>query len=349
MLAQSREFLKWVLTSRREKFGSRGAKTFCLKSRRLLLGMVTGSFENMVEKTFTATGLTCGSCEELIGRAVSKNGGALKGVDYASGLVTVDCEEGKFEEIKQAVYAKGFGPSSKTHSFKGVVKGILGDDSAFAAERKIIEYSIGSLLLVFLVQAGFSFFLFQGIENFWTVFAPLIFLLTLGVVATMAAFSHLSFFKTDLSCMTGMMVGMTMGMTSGFMLGALMGATNGMFVGALLGMLVGIALGAFAGKCCGVMGVMEGMMAGLMSGTMGAMLSVMLLGDNLMAFIFILFIVCVLILLGLGYAVFKESGFIPQGKFELPFAAFAAIALFTTMALTLLMLYGPKSAVVLGV
>ena len=303
-----------------------------------------------MEKAFTAAGLTCGSCEELISRAVARFPGAsLKSVDYASGRVIVDCADADFDDIRQAVFDKGFGPSGRKHSFKNVVKGVLGNDSAFSAERKLLEYSVGSFFLVFVVEIAFSLVFFQGVKNFWPVFAPLLFLLSLGVVAMVAAFAHVSFFKTDLTCMTGMMVGMTVGMTSGFMLGALVGATNGMFVGALAGMAVGMVLGGLAGKCCGVMGVMEGMMAGLMSGTMGAMLSVMLLNDRVMLFLFILFAACIFIIAGLSYAVFKEAGSMPQEKFAVPFAAFAVISLIVTMALTLLVLYGPKSAVVIGV
>ncbi|MBI5225969.1 cation transporter [Candidatus Micrarchaeota archaeon] len=302
-----------------------------------------------MEKSFLAYNLTCDSCRELIGRAVSKFPGAsLKNVDLSSGAVVVDCNESDFDKLKAAVYEKGFGPTG-SKSIRHVVKGVLGNDSAFAAERTILEYSLGSLVLIFAVELVLGVMFFQDVKGFWTIYAPLLFLLAMGIEATVAAMAHLQFFKTDVSGMTGMMIGMTIGMASGFMLGALVGATNGMFIGSLAGMFVGMALGAWAGKCCGVMGVMEGMMAGLMSGTMGAMLSVMMFREPIMVFLVLLVATCVIMLAGLSYAIFKESGNIPQEAFKASFVEYAAISLIISIAFTLLMLVGPKSAVVIGV
>ncbi|HLD75631.1 MAG TPA: heavy-metal-associated domain-containing protein [Candidatus Norongarragalinales archaeon] len=301
-----------------------------------------------MEKTFTAYNLTCDACKELIGRAVSKFPGSfLKSVDLKTGMVCVDCPEEDFEQVRESVYARGYGPGVKK-SVHHVLRAVLGDDSAFNAERKILEYSIGSLLIVLGVQFLLSLMLFQNIAELRAVFAPLLFFLAVGITATIAAVAHLSFFRTELTGMTGMMVGMTVGMTSGFMLGAIIGATNGMFIGSLSGMAVGMALGAWAGRCCGIMGIMEGLMAGLMSGTMGAMLSVMMLREPLLPFLGILMASCIVILAGLSFAVFKEAGNIPQTAFKASFFEFAVASLLASIPLTLLMVIGPKSAVIIG-
>jgi len=305
-----------------------------------------------MEKAFIAYNLTCESCREVISRTVAKFPGAgLKSLDLQSGAVVVDCAESDFESLKAAVYEKGYGPAGfgPKKSVRDMVQGVLGNDSAFAAERKILEYSLGSLMLVFAVELGLGLMFFQNVANFWPVYAPLLFLMAVAISASVAAVLHLSFFRTGLSCMTGMMVGMTIGMSSGFMTGALIGATNGMFVGSLAGMFVGMALGAWAGRCCGVMGVMEGLMAGLMSGTMGAMLSVMMLREPILPFLVVLFASCVAILVGLSYAVYKEAGHIPQETFKVTFYDVAAVSLIVSIAITLLMVFGPKSAVVIGV
>ncbi|MDP2718163.1 MAG: hypothetical protein Q8P02_05440 [Candidatus Micrarchaeota archaeon] len=302
-----------------------------------------------MDYSFTAYRTTCAACREIISRTVAQFPGAhLKSLDLDSGLVVLECDEKDASAIQDAVFKRGYGPLSDA-SAKSVLGGVLGNDSAFAAERKILEYSLFSFFIVFPAVLFLAWILSAGSAAFWTVWAPLGFLSSASICATMAAFSHLSFFRTRLSDMTGMMVGMTVGMSAGFLFGALVGATNGMFVGSLAGMAVGMGLGAWAGRCCGVMGVMEGLMAGLMSGTMGAMISVMMLAEPILLFLVILFVVCVAILAGLSFAVFREAGTISQESFRPSFASFAAVSLLAGVFLTLLMVAGPKSTFVLGV
>ena len=128
------------------------------------------------------------------------------------------------------------------------------------------------------------------------------------------------------------------------MLGAVFGATNGFFVGSMVGMLIGVAIGAWAGCGCGVMGWMQGMMAGLMGGTMGPMISIMMFNDHLMLFMPFYIAINVLILWGFSYMVYEE---IVEGKrverkpYDL--LTLASLTLIIGAALSILMVYGPKS------
>jgi len=63
----------------------------------------------------------------------------------------------------------------------------------------------------------------------------------------------------------------------------------------------------------------------------------------------VLFVSCVAILVGLSYALYKEAGCIPQEAFKTTFYDVAVVSLIVSIAFTLLMVFGPKSAVVIGV
>jgi hypothetical protein len=131
------------------------------------------------------------------------------------------------------------------------------------------------------------------------------------------------------------------------MLGAVVGATNGMFVGSVVGMAGGMLAGIWAGKYVGVMGTLEGMMAGLMAGTMGAMLSVMMVVDNLVPFLYILFGVCIVMLLGLNYMIYAEAGPLMQARIP-SWTRILVIACVVLIFIYALALFGPKSFVAWG-
>ncbi|MEK6970460.1 MAG: hypothetical protein AABW68_02065, partial [archaeon] len=133
-----------------------------------------------------------------------------------------------------------------------------------------------------------------------------------------------------------------------FMSGAILGATNGMFIGSVTGMAVGMSASAYAVRKSGIMGILEGLMAGLMAGTMGAMLSVMMLTDNLVAFLYILFGVCTLILGGMSYFLFKEVGPIQDEEKRIDFIPLAMGSILLLLLFIALILWGPKSAFVWG-
>ena len=217
---------------------------------------------------------------------------------------------------------------------------ILAGDGKVREESGLLNYAMGSVIalaLLFGIAYAAVPRLIPG------AYLPLVLLAIAGSVAIAFSHFHIRCYGNDVACMPGMMAGMTMGMAAGFMVGALVGATNGMFIGCLAGIGVGIALGANLGRPSGVMGGMEGIMAGLMSGTMGPMLSVMMINDNLVPFLYVLFVVCAGILGLLSYMMYKENGGAPKtGAAFVKFLAAAAILSIATIAL---MLYGPKGPI----
>jgi len=232
---------------------------------------------------------------------------------------------------------------------RGDVKGpvrylsdILAGKRHVEIESRLLNYSLGTTTA--LTGAGVVAYavLLQGMQL--SVDLSLIFLAIICSVTTLFAYHHVMHYGKNMSCANGMMAGMTLGMISGFMAGALIGATNGMFIGSVGGMMIGISLGGNLGRCTGVMGAMEGIMAGIMAGIMGAMTSVMMINDNLVAFLFLLFGICTFVLGGLSYMMYREAGITPLAK-PVGFGRFLAISMVFSIALVVLMVYGPKGPI----
>ena len=110
-------------------------------------------------------------------------------------------------------------------------------------------------------------------------------------------------------------------------------------------MAVGMATGAYAGKCCGIMGAMEGLMAGVMGGTMGAMITVMMQYDNLALFMPIFVLANLLILTGLKYMIYHYAGRRTEAKMMPAYSFFAIAAVLAALTVAVI-LYAPKSGVV---
>jgi hypothetical protein len=212
-------------------------------------------------------------------------------------------------------------------------------------ERKGVHYTIwvfGTLIILSILS--YLAFL-KNIPGFADRYAIWVLYLIVSVTAIGSGLWYFFSYKGKVTCMNGMMIGMTFGMQTGMMIGAVIGATNGFFIGSLAGMLLGVCIGTIAGRCCGVMGVMEGMMAGLMGGTMGPMISVMMFSDHLDLFMPIYMIVNLTIIGGLAYML-KQELYDDKAteKREVEFVTFAGLAVVVTFFLTMLMVYGPKSA-----
>jgi len=249
---------------------------------------------------------------------------------------------------------KGNGKSEDTAAESGVssrgdpkrvadyIKAVIIGDPLAKVESVLFRYSLGTImafivLLTLVYAAGFSL---PGPP----AYLPFILIGFASSVIVCASYMHVESYKQKMCCVNGMMVGMTSGMACGFLAGALIGATNGMFIGSAAGSLAGIVVGSMAGRFSGVMGAMEGIMAGLMSGTMGAMLSVMMINDNLMAFIVLLFGVCFIILASLSYMMHREAGPTPRND-GLGFLGFFALCAVFGILAALLMLFGPKGPI----
>src|SRR3989338_235507 len=159
----------------------------------------------------------------------------------------------------------------------------------YHAEVQMLKIGAAALALIALAMAILYLEYFRLTPGFGARYG--LYMLYIAISAAVIGIGawHIKSYRHTFSCSMGMMAGMTIGMMSGFLLGAIIGATNGMFMGSVYGMFTGMFIGAWITRCCGIMSVMEGLMAGLMGGIMGAMTTVMMLNDNLVLFMTLLF------------------------------------------------------------
>ena len=227
-------------------------------------------------------------------------------------------------------------PEHVHHSSKKVI---------FNVEKSMIKISFYTLIILVLTEAIAYFGFFKDIPDFFPKYGYYLIFLVISIVINSIAFWHIKAYRHVFACTTGMMIGMTVGMSTGFSIGLIVGATNGMFIGSLTGIIIGMIIGSYAGNCCGIMGVMEGMMAGLMGGLMGGMTSVMTLNDNIKYFVPLLIFSIFIILIGLIVMVYEEEikkkNYVEYKGFQ--FLPFITVNFIITLALTFLMVYGPRS------
>lgn len=304
----------------------------------------------MEEYRLELSGITCESCGKLIRRVAEQNGAVVRDIDFQTHSVSLSCEPEKLGPLKKQLAEKGYpekgidtGTRGKPERIFRYITAVISGEKQVAVENRLLNYALGSLIALMILGAAAYAAAPQSIQP---EYVPLLALVISGAVVTVGAYHHMDCYRKSLSCMNGMMVGMTMGMISGFMVGALIGATNGMFIGSVAGMGVGIALGVRLGSCCGIAGAMEGAMAGLMAGIMGAMTSVMMLYDNLVAFLYILFGLCAIILGGLSYMMFREAGSAEPAALGARFSHFFVTSAVLAALLSAIMIFGPKGPLV---
>ncbi len=314
---------------------------------------------SLVEYRFELSGMSCGSCERIIERLAEKNGAKVKAIDGNTGKVVVeiaDAAEGRqgtnINEFKAQLAERGFfekgAGAGQRGDFSRVVmyiSKVLSGEENVTVESRLLNFALASAALLVVLSIALYALFMQGLED-RLAYVPVLFLSVVASVSTVFSYFHAACYRKLLTCQNGMMVGMAMGMIPGIMVGAILGATNGMFIGSVAGMLFGMGLGYRLGKCCGVMGAMEGIMAGLMAGTMGAMLSVMMLRDNLIAFLLMLFASGAVILVGLSYLLYREQGAAPQEELSVNLPKFFFYVLLMFIFIMAMVFAGPKSVLV---
>ncbi len=224
---------------------------------------------------------------------------------------------------------------------KHYVLSIIAGEPHVEVESKLLSFSIGTLAIL-IISTGIAYATIMKEVTNIAAYLPLIFLAILTTVIALFAYNHVRCHRKSMLCMNGMMAGMTMGMIIGFMVGAIIGATNGMFVGSIIGMATGIGLGLNTGRYSGIMGAMEGIMAGFMAGIMGAMTSIMLLRDNLMIFLYILFGISAVVIGGLSYMLHREEGSAQKTEMQTNFLNFVVMSMLFSLLLIAIIVYGPK-------
>lgn len=293
--------------------------------------------------------VSCDSCEKVITRVVSRFAGAkFVSISPDQRTLELECGQNDVGQIKTELSRYGYlDEGLGGQPFLQIARKIFAGYDGFRAENVFLTRLIMIFGVLFALVALFQFFVFssiEGSEKLWPVLA----LVPLGVAVNIGSLWHTRMLGANFMCNTGMMIGMTIGMMAGFMIGAVLGATNGMFVGSVVGMLTGMVLGSWGGKSVGIMGVMEGMMAGLMAGLMGAMVSVMMVTDNLVPFLYILFASCTLIIVGLSYMIYKEAGPIMEEENVPSVFSLLFFGLVVTVFVVGLAVFGPKSAIAWG-
>ncbi|MCI0504462.1 hypothetical protein L0Y65_07210 [Candidatus Micrarchaeota archaeon] len=313
----------------------------------------------MKEQRVYLEGITCGSCEKAIRRIAMRYRADVREIDAKSGLLRVECGDDALPGLMKGLADNGYQEKSAgtagaeapdTAGARGNPERALKYASSVLSGARGVELEAG-IFRQFLAAAGllaiaFPAFFASGYGGIAiaTEAAPLILLSFACSMMILASYRHMSAYRRQIACMNGMMAGMTLGMVCGFLVGALIGATNGMFIGSVAGTAAGMIAGVAAGRFSGIMGAMEGMMAGLMSGTMGAMLSVMMIYDNLLAFIGLLFGVSLIILGALSYMMHREAGQAPA-RGSGTFLTYAFWSLAFGLLLAFLMLFGPKGPI----
>lgn len=294
--------------------------------------------------------IECESCTRVIERGIK----TLQGINefiFQKDSVVLDYdpsllkEEAIIEAITKRGYAASKYPLTKV-SFKRRLDDFFKNQHKYVVEREMFLISVLSFIVLLFIEAVLTLAFFKNssaiLRNWqWFVY------LDISVVSIAAAIWHLKAYKGAITSMTGMMLGMTLGMQAGFMIGAVTGATNGMFMGSTVGMITGVILGIVGGKDTGIMGVLQGMMSGLMGGTMGAMLTVMLLADHVLLFMPLFMLINVVIMWGMSYMVYEEV--VEDKKVEIhptDFGTFFSYVFVAIIVLGIIMVYGPKSALV---
>lgn len=302
----------------------------------------------MKQMELELNGMTCGSCEKIIVRTIERNGGTVQSVDATTGKVMFTLDDAVLDTVKQSLLAKGFSErGSATQACRGDPERVWEYLSGTISGTLVVENKLLNSALVAIIIVGALLIIATQLT---TSLAKYYVLLPLFVVASIVAifsYVHMRLHGNSVSCMNGMMMGMTIGMISGFMVGALIGATNGMFMGSATGLAIGVVLGFLIGKKCGIMGAMEGLMAGFMAGPMGAMTSVMLINDNMVAFLYLAFGLGTIILGGLSYMMHREAEGI-SGDVEPDTTTAIMVSVALTAVLIAIATVGPKSVLVYG-
>jgi hypothetical protein len=295
--------------------------------------------------------MTCGACERVIERVVAQGGARLVSIDATLGEVGIRAAPETIGGIKQELAARGFRERDADEErgdpgrILAYARSVLAGEEHVHVESSLLNYAIGSAAVLSVAGVLSYGTVLGAFGNPFSAASLLLFVIVTGVVSVFAAM-HMETYRKGMTCANGMMAGMTTGMVSGYMVGAILGATNGMFVGAVAGTAAGVWIGLGAGRYSGIMGAMEGVMAGLMSGTMGAMTTFMMINDNLLAFMYILSGLCIVMAGMLSYMMFREAGPAPRHGLRGGFIRFLSGAGAISGAMMLIVLYGPRSALV---
>jgi hypothetical protein len=254
----------------------------------------------------------------------------------------------KIEDMIETIKELGFRASLRPFERKNLkerLRDFKEHKPKYAMMIRAFNYTLLLMAILLIIEAIAYFGFWKFIPSFLPKYGLWMLYLDISVATIGASLWYMYLYKTNVTCMTGMMIGMTVGMQIGMMVGIIFGAVNGFFIGSMVGMILGTIAGAIAGSNCGIMGILQGMMAGIMGGTMGPMIGLMMFTDHIKIFMPFFMLFNILILAGFVYMYYEEvvENRKDVVKRDIDFVTLASIGVIATAILLVIMLYGPKS------
>lgn len=292
--------------------------------------------------------IECESCIKVLTRAF-KTTPEVERINFGNNAVIVTHSKNiSPKKIVQIINAKGYRASLDFFErvpFRQRVTDFLNNPHKYDVEYSMLKYSLFTFLLLLAIDMFAYITFLQDIPDVLIKYGWWFLYLNIAIVSLGAAIWHMKSYRSNITCMVGMMIGMTFGMQTGMMLGTIFAATNGLFVGGLLGMIIAVSVGFYNGSCCGIMGAMEGMMAGVMGGIMGSMIGAMFSVDHILWFMPFFMFFNVLIVWGLSYMLFEEVVEDKPGteKKAIDFSTFFFACFLVHIILGTVIIYGPRT------
>jgi hypothetical protein len=302
----------------------------------------------MIKTKIYVPDIECDSCTKLLIRKF-KDMEDIEDFNVESDGVEFTHEHHvKIEDIIETINELGFRASLRPFERKNLrerLRDFREHKHKYAMMMRAIRYTLLLMAILLIIETIAYFGFLKFIPSFLPKYGLWMLYLDISIATIGASLWYMYSYKTNVTCMTGMMIGMTVGMQIGMMVGIIFGAVNGFFIGSMVGMILGTIAGAIAGSSCGIMGILQGMMAGVMGGTMGPMIGLMMFTDHIQIFMPFFMLFNILILAGFIYMYYEEviENRKDVTKRHIDFATFISIGVIATIILAVIMVYGPKS------
>ena len=292
----------------------------------------------MIKTKIYIPDIECDSCTKLLKRKFKD----MDGIEFTHE------HNIKIEDMIQTINELGFRASLRPFERKNLkerLRDFKEHKSKYSMMIRAVVYTFLLMLILLAIETVAYFGFLKFIPDFLPKYGLWILYLDISMATIGSSLWYMYSYKTNVTCMTGMMIGMTVGMQVGMMIGIIFGAVNGFFIGSMVGMILGTIAGAIAGSNCGIMGTLQGMMAGIMGGTMGPMIGLMMFTDHIQIFMPFYMLVNILILAGFVYMYYEEvvENRKDVVKRKIDFITFASIGVIATAILFAILLYAPKS------
>ncbi|MEM3372687.1 MAG: hypothetical protein QXF76_00520 [Candidatus Anstonellales archaeon] len=243
--------------------------------------------------------IKCSACSAVISKLAQKYNAKILEIDDVNGRVKISANSDyDFHILKRELENKLYAEIS-IRDF--IINSFLKKDGFEDEYYKLIEFLITILLMSIISSLFMIFNLIPATQQNFIIFILLIYSVSFSNTVS----NYLDKFHQKIDCNKAMMCGMTLSMTIGMIFGGLIAISNGLFYGSIIGTTLGLIYG-IKHSCRYAMAHIESVIGAFMGGTMGAMLTIMLLYDNLFAFLIFMAIIHFLALTLLSYLLKKD-------------------------------------------